>query len=100
MTTCQHDLAERETACADGHCPICQVAITRHLRGLLDAAEARIAQVRADVDVGMKVVKEQIRRAAYEDAAKVCEQVDHDCAGEKMALHCAEKIRERATAKP
>ena len=63
----------------------------------LDAAEARIAQARADVDVGMKVIKEQVRRAAYEDAANVADAVGDEEGG---AYAAATAIRERATAKP
>lgn len=29
---CNHDLAERETACADGMCPICQLETINNLR--------------------------------------------------------------------
>jgi hypothetical protein len=33
---CEHDLAERETACADGKCPIC---LETRLKALIEAVE-------------------------------------------------------------
>ena len=37
MTQCTHDLAERETACADGMCPICKAAEIERLRAALQS---------------------------------------------------------------
>jgi hypothetical protein len=36
MGKCEHDLAERETACADGYCPLC---LSRKLHQLRKAIE-------------------------------------------------------------
>lgn len=38
MRICTHDLAERESACADGFCPICSADRIRELEAERDAA--------------------------------------------------------------
>ena len=49
MNPCNHDLAERETAVADGYCPLCMVEMLRdrdahlaRLVGALGAARAHL----------------------------------------------------------
>lgn len=37
MSDCTHDLAERESACADGYCPLCLVADLAELRAGITA---------------------------------------------------------------
>jgi len=40
MDRCEHDLAEKETACADGKCPICLVLqLARLLKRMREARE-------------------------------------------------------------
>lgn len=47
---CQHDLAERETACADGYCPICQAIDLRNLRAERDALKDTIFHLESWID--------------------------------------------------
>lgn len=35
MSDCDHDMGEREAACADGYCPLCLGADNKHLREIL-----------------------------------------------------------------
>ena len=56
LLPCPHDLAERETACADGMCPLC--------------LSERLSRVRPATDEGLL-------REAREALAKVCEVPDH-----------------------
>jgi hypothetical protein len=42
MSMCEHDLAERETACADGFCPICAAAELALLRPAIDVITAAV----------------------------------------------------------
>ena len=49
MNPCNHDLAERETAVADGYCPLCMAEMLRdrdaHLARLVGALEAARAHL-------------------------------------------------------
>lgn len=45
MSKCTHDLAERETACADGMCPYCLAADNRSLRDTI--SYMRLTMLRA-----------------------------------------------------
>ena len=42
---CEHDLAERETACADGMCPLCLQAEIAKLQAALDDSTAMLCLV-------------------------------------------------------
>jgi hypothetical protein len=53
MSECNHDLSERETACADGMCPLCLSAELEATRAKLEAAEAE-----------RKLFKNLLKRAA------------------------------------
>jgi len=49
---CEHDLADKEGACADGMCPICIAAEIEQLRSEMGrAVAAEIEQLQADLDL-------------------------------------------------
>lgn len=45
--TCPHDLAERETSCADGMCPLCSAAGIKLLQEALTISTALMERVDA-----------------------------------------------------
>lgn len=70
--SCKHDLAERETACADGMCPLCMVVEIERLQYIADTdtpelklQHEEIMQLRAEI----KQLKADKKALAY--------QVDH-----------------------
>jgi hypothetical protein len=50
MSSCTHDLAERETACADGMCPICTAADNERLKNgaIFKEQAAELTRLRAE----------------------------------------------------
>ena len=53
--TCEHDLAERETACADGMCPICAAARA-------EAAQIEVAHLREQVNLLTRILQLEFAR--------------------------------------
>jgi hypothetical protein len=77
---CNHDLAEQETACADGFCPICATAKIVQLERELAAAIASFSEERERAQrEGSRVIELQVKLAEAvakerERCAKVCEE--------------------------
>ena len=68
MSGCQHELWEREEACADGYCPLCQAIDLRNLRAAVQPTEPKIAghlvvDVEAYVDLQVKAALAEERAA-------------------------------------
>ena len=55
--TCPHDLAERETACADGMCPLCLAADIGRLQIHSSVLMREIERLRARADAGYALLK-------------------------------------------
>ena len=85
--TCPHDLAERETACAEGMCPICAAAEIERLTADRDAA------MRVHVEDGAEIERLRALLLRHQVAAW-CEE-DSDLAVETRAA-----IGERCIRKP
>jgi hypothetical protein len=76
MSNCQHELQEREDACADGYCPICMAIDLRNARAALSQqAEPLVAAVRALYFAGYwhcdRPVDERSLWVAVRDAAGI-----------------------------
>ena len=71
MSTCNHDLSECETACADGMCPLCLAAENAALRARLAEAEQEYQDAR--------VVREQLEARLAEAERELSEYAaSHD----------------------
>jgi len=62
---CNHDLAERETAVADGHCPLCLLARINELEAKLQRYEMVHKQY-------LKEIHERLEKEYKEDICSQC----------------------------
>ena len=97
INTCNHDFIERETACADGFCPICATAEITRLKGEAESWEQvfdKTCQLLAEAkeELAEAVAKERER------CAKVCDEMEKsadgtDCCKWPTPSDCAYAIR-------
>ena len=73
MSECPHSLAERETAVADGMCPLCMSALHESMMAAVVRRQERIAELEAELDaIRARTVEECLTKLPEDTPAYVC----------------------------